>query len=70
MYIEVGPARRPGSASTIYDQPLKNGDFQIDSNVGITLTIEASGMRDDKSRYRYKIHLAPDDVRELVAASE
>ncbi|WP_311031229.1 hypothetical protein [Mesorhizobium koreense] len=55
MLIEVGPARRPGIADTIYDRPLQKDDLQVDPNGGIALTIDASGIRDVKSHYRYRI---------------
>lgn len=55
MQIEVGPARRPGLANTIYDRPLKEDDLQVDPSGGIALTIDAGGIRDVKSHHRYRI---------------
>jgi hypothetical protein len=66
MLIVVGPARRPGQATAIYDHPLSNNHLSIDPDGALTLTIDASGIRDQRSRYRYCIRLAPDEVDELV----
>ncbi|MGN6764941.1 MAG: hypothetical protein ACTHJQ_16715 [Rhizobiaceae bacterium] len=68
MQIEVGPARRPGISSVIYDQPLKKGDFQIDRGGDVTLTIDASGMKDERSRYRYRISFTADEAIKLAEA--
>lgn len=66
MLIIVGPARRPGRTTAIYDHPLSHNHLSIDPDGALTLTIDASGIRDHKSRYRYCIRLAPDEVRGLV----
>jgi hypothetical protein len=68
MHIEVGPARRLGSATTIYDEPLKHDDLQADPTGGLTLTIDASGMNDPRSRYRYRIYLTPAEAGRLADA--
>jgi hypothetical protein len=66
MHVDVGPARRSGNRTAIYDQPLKTGDCQLDGDGILTLTIDASGIKCAKSRYRYRIQLTPDEVRNLV----
>jgi hypothetical protein len=68
MQIEVGPARRPGIADTIYDRPLNKDDLQVDPNGGIAVTIDASGLRDGKSRYRYRISFTADEAGRLAGA--
>jgi hypothetical protein len=65
MQIEVGPARRPGISSVIYDQPPKKGDFQIDRGGDV---IDASGMKDERSRYRYRISATADEAIKLAEA--
>lgn len=66
MLIVVGPARRPGQATAIYNYPLSNNHLSIDPDGALTLTFDANGIRDKRSRYRYCIRLAPDEVDELV----
>ena len=68
MQIEVGPARRPGTPSSIYDQPLTNKNFRVDEKGNILLTVDAYGMNCSKSLYRYKLRLSRDEARELVKA--
>jgi hypothetical protein len=68
MQIEVGPARRPGTPSSIYDQPLTNKDFRVDEKGNILLTVDAYGMNCSRSLYRYKLRLSRDEARELVKA--
>jgi hypothetical protein len=70
MHIEVGPARRPGNASAIYDEPLKDDDLQLHPDGGLTLTIDASGMKDQRSRYRYRFRFTPDELDRWCAARE
>lgn len=66
MQIQVGPARRPGITSTIFDQPLAAGDLNVDLRGNITLTVDASGMKDERSRYHYRISFTADDVKRLA----
>jgi hypothetical protein len=66
MQIQVGPARRLGITSTIFDQPLAAGDLNVDPGGNITLTVDASGMKDERSRYRYRISFTADDVKRLA----
>jgi hypothetical protein len=68
MQIEVGPARRPGTPSSIYDQPLTNKNFRVDEKGNILLTVDAYGMNCSKSLYRYKLRLSRDEARELMKA--
>jgi hypothetical protein len=68
MHIEVGPARRPGNASAIYDEPLSEADLEMGSDGGIVLTVRASGMNSQKSLYRYKISLSRLDADKIVRA--
>jgi hypothetical protein len=68
MQIEVGPARRPGIPSSIYDQPLTNENFRVDEKGNVLLTVDARGMNCSKSHYRYKLRLSRDEARELVKA--
>lgn len=65
MQIEVGPARRPGHSHEIYNQPLTKGDLTINSDGGITLTVETTGIKAPNSRYRYRLHLSPSDTERL-----
>ena len=66
MQIEVGPARRPGITNTIYDRPLNKDDLQVDPNGGIALTIDASGIKDGRSRYRYRISFTAIEANRLA----
>ena len=68
MQVEVGPARRPGRADTIYDRPLKKDDLQVEPDGGIALTIDASGIRDGRSQYRYRISFTADEAGRLARA--
>jgi hypothetical protein len=67
MQVEVGPARRPGRADTIYDRPLKKDDLQVEPDGGIALTIDASGIRDGRSQYRYRISFTAAEAGKLVS---
>jgi hypothetical protein len=66
MHVDVGPARRQGGRATIYDQPLSGTDLDIEPGGSITLTFEASGMKDQRSHYRYRISFTADDVKRLA----
>jgi hypothetical protein len=68
MQIEVGPARRPGNVHAIYDEPLKEPDLETNSDGSVTMTIDALGIRCDKSRYRYRIRLSRSDANRLTQA--
>lgn len=48
MRIEVGAARRAGDRFGIYDKPLEETDLDIGPRGDITLTIDASGMKDER----------------------
>jgi len=62
MRIDVGPARRLGNSSGIYDRPLEKADLEVGHDGNVVLTINASGMNCRKSLYRYKIHLSQREV--------
>lgn len=66
MQIEVGPARRPGTPSSIYNEPLTNENFRVDEKGNLLLTVDACGMNCSKSHYRYKLRLSRDEARELL----
>lgn len=68
MQIEVGPARRPGTPSSIYNEPLTNENFRLDEKGNLLLTVDASGMNCSKSHYRYKLRLSRDEAQELMKA--
>jgi hypothetical protein len=68
MQIEVGPARRPGTPSSIYNEPLTSENFWIDGKGNVLLTVDACGMNCSKSLYRYKLRLSRDEARELLRA--
>lgn len=68
MQVVVGPARRPGGMSEIYDEPLRECDLETDADGGVTLTIDALGIRCEKSRYRYRIRLTPAEASRLADA--
>lgn len=68
MQIEVGPARRPGTPSSIYNEPLTNENFRVDEKGNVLLTVDACGMNCSKSHYRYKLRLSRDEARELMKA--
>lgn len=68
MQIEVGPARRPGSATIIYDGLLHSDDVQVDPAGGFTLTIDATGIKDSKSLYRYRLRFQPSEAVGIVRA--
>jgi hypothetical protein len=68
MRIEVGPARRAGNSFDIYDKPLEEADLEVGHNGDVTLTVDASGMKDERSRYRYRISFTSDEASRLVAA--
>ena len=69
MYIEVGPARRPGSRNAIYDEPLEASKLEANPDGSVTLTVDASGIRCDKSLYRYRIRLSPSEAACLARAA-
>jgi hypothetical protein len=69
MHIEVGPARRPGNCSVIYDKPLEEGDLAIGDEGEVVLTINASGVNCRKSLYRYRIRLSRREADRLARAS-
>jgi hypothetical protein len=68
MQIEVGPARRVGRSSEIYDSPLKQDDLSHNRDGGFTLTICAAGAHCRKSLYRYQIRLTQDEAKALAKA--
>jgi len=68
MRIEVGPARRAGDRFGIYDKPLEETDLDIGPRGDITLTIDAAGMKDERSRYRYRISFSSDEASRLAGA--
>jgi hypothetical protein len=68
MQIEVGPARRPGTPSSIYNEPLTSENFRADGKGNVFLTIDACGMNCSKSLYRYKLRLSREEARELLQA--
>lgn len=68
MQIEVGPARRPGAQSSIYDEPLTPENFRLDEKGNVLLTVDANGINCNRSLYRYKLCLSHDEARELVKA--
>jgi hypothetical protein len=68
MHVDVGPARRPGNRTAIYDEPLKSTDFQVDDDGVLTLTIDAKGMNGAKSMYRYRIRLTYEEAISLVGS--
>jgi hypothetical protein len=68
MQIEVGPARRPGTPSSIYNEPLTNENFRVDEKGNVLLTVDACGMNCSKSHYRYKLRLSRDEAQELMKA--
>jgi hypothetical protein len=68
MQIEVGPARRPGTPSSIYNEPLTNENFRVDEKGNVLLTVDAFGMNCTKSLYRYKLRLSHDEAQELLQA--
>jgi hypothetical protein len=69
MRIEVGPARRAGDRFGIYDKPLEEADLDVGPKGDITLTIDASGMKDGRSRYRYRISFTSDEASRLAGAT-
>jgi hypothetical protein len=68
MHIEVGPARRPGNCSIIYDKPLEDGDLEIGHDGEVVLTIKANGVNCRKSLYRYRIRLSRREADSLGRA--
>lgn len=68
MQIEVGPARRQGKPSSIYNEPLTVENLTIDETGDVLLTVDASGLNCNKSLYRYKLRLSQDEARELLQA--
>ncbi|WP_311030931.1 hypothetical protein [Mesorhizobium koreense] len=68
MQIEVGPARRPGMTDTIYEGPLKTDDLQVNPDGGIALTVDANGIRDGRSQYRYRISFTAAEAGRLAGA--
>lgn len=70
MQIEVGPARRPGNASAIYDKPLSLEDFDVGPDGGIVLTLDALGINCQKSLYRYRFRLSAAEARKLASMAE
>lgn len=69
MQIEVGPARRPGNVSEIYDSPLRAEDFHVGPDGGITLTVDAFGINCQKSLYRYRLRLSAADAKRFASVA-
>jgi hypothetical protein len=57
MRIDVGPARRVGVHTAIYNEPLSEANLETLPDGDVLLTIDANGINCEKSRYRYKIRL-------------
>jgi len=68
MRITVGPARRPGKVTEIYDRTLTNVDLSISADGEVTLTFEAHGVNCQKSLYRYRVHLTASEKDNLAEA--
>jgi hypothetical protein len=69
MRVKVGPARRPGNTTTIYDGALDNAEITEDKG-GVQLSFDALGIRCDKSLYRYSVKLSSEDLAKIVAVAK
>ena len=70
MKVKVGPARRPGNETVIYDEPLSLSDIAPETDGTIRLSFDALGIRCDKSRYRYQMKLSRDDISRIIDAAK
>lgn len=66
MHVDVGPARRPGSISSIFNEPLCSDDISSNNDGSVELSFDASGMHCDKSRYRYQLKLSREDIAKIL----
>jgi hypothetical protein len=70
MRIKVGPARRPGNTTIIYDESLAGTDIAPDGNGTVQLSFDAHGVRCDKSLYRYQMRLSREDIAKIIDAAK
>jgi hypothetical protein len=70
MRVKVGPARRPGSTTTIYEGAVDGAEITQGDTGGIQLSFDAVGIRCDKSLYRYSVKLSHEDIVKIVAAAK
>ena len=64
--VPVGPAKREGKSTTIFDHDLRPTNINTDPDGEIHISFCAGGMYDNKSAYRYTLIFSRSELDALV----
>lgn len=69
MRVNVGPAKREGKVTTIFDDSLQSAEVSVVGEEEVRICFRAGGMYDQKSAYQYTLNFSRSELSALFGAS-